>query len=239
MAEALRQRRRSLRKLWIRKGRAGRDVERIRARAADLGLEVEELAADALARLAGDETRTQGLVLEAGPLPSVPLESLCAGEPPRLVLALDGVEDPRNLGAIARVADGAGARGLLLTERRSPPLGPAAVRASAGALEGLPVARVGNLPNALETLKAKGFWTFGADLQGDDLFGMPDRVLRGDVVVVLGGEGRGLRPGLRRRLDHVVRIPMRGRVASLNVATAAGLVAYEWVRRNAVSLREC
>ena len=174
-----------------------------------------------------------GVVLEAGPLPELTLEELRSkGE--RLV-ALDGVEDPQNLGAIARTAEAAGVAGMILTRRRAPPLSPTASRASAGALEHLPVARVPNLPRALSSLQTAGFWTLGADLEADgNLYDLEDRVLVGPLVVVLGAEGRGLRPGVRGCLDHRVRIPMRGRVASLNVSAAAAVVLFDLIRREAL-----
>jgi 23S rRNA (guanosine2251-2'-O)-methyltransferase len=173
-------------------------------------------------------------VLEAGPLPEVPIDELIRGEAgSRTLVALDGVEDPQNLGAIARVADAAGVSGLVLTRHRAPPLSPAVSRASAGAIEWLPVARVANLNRSLNQLKNKGFWTFGCDPAGElELFALPDRVVAGDRVVVLGAEGRGLRQGVLRELDHSLRIPMGGRVGSLNVSTAAAVVLFELSRRS-------
>jgi 23S rRNA (guanosine2251-2'-O)-methyltransferase len=148
-------------------------------------------------------------------------------------VALDGVEDPQNVGAIARVAEAAGAAGLLLTRRRAPPLSAAVARASAGAIEWLPVGRVANLPRALEGLKARDFWVFGGDPKArDDLFQVPDRWLSTRRVLVLGAEGRGLRPGVLACLDHRVAIPLAGRVASLNVASAAAVLLFELRRRD-------
>ena len=112
-------------------------------------------------------------------------------------------------------------------------LGAATSRASAGAIEWLPVSRVANLPRALESLKSEGFWVVGADAEaGPSLFEVSDRVLQGDLVVVLGSEGRGLRPLVRRLVDHPVRIPMQGRIASLNVATASAVILFELLRRS-------
>jgi 23S rRNA (guanosine2251-2'-O)-methyltransferase len=147
-------------------------------------------------------------------------------------VALDGVEDPQNLGAIIRVAEAAGAQGLVLTARRAPPLGAAVARASAGAVEHLPVARVGNLRRALQQLQGGGFWLIGADpAEGEDLFQSADRIWQGDLAVVFGAEGRGLRRGVLGLLDHRIRIPMLGQVGSLNVAAAAAVVLFEVVRR--------
>ena len=177
---------------------------------------------------------SQGVLLDAGPLPELPLEELAvSGRAPRTLVALDGVEDPQNLGAIVRVAEAAGTVGLILTRRRAPPLSPAVARASAGAIEWLPVARVANLPRSLDRLKALGFWVFGGEADAPlELYSLPDRLLTGHRVLVLGAEGRGLRDGVRRVVDHRVQIPMTGRVASLNVAAAAAVLLFELRRRS-------
>src|SRR5690606_26124996 len=152
------------------------------------------------------------------------------------LVALDGIEDPQNLGAILRVADAAGVRGALLPERRAAPLSPAVARASAGAMEHLPVARVGNLARALHLLKDRGFWVHGAAPDAPrDLYDTPDRLFDRRLVLVVGAEHRGIRPGVRAAIDTPYRIPMRGRVGSLNVAAATAAVLFEWVRRAGVS----
>ncbi len=201
--------------------------------AREAGVRVERLPRAQFAELVGAEARSQGVVLEAGPLPELPLSALLEGQPGmRILVALDGVEDPQNVGAVARVAEAAGAGGLILTRRRAPPLSSAVSRASAGAIEHLPVARVTNLPRTLADLEQAGFWSAGADPEApSDLFTMPDRLLAGDLVVVLGAEGRGLRRGVRAALDHQVRIPMAGRVGSLNVSAAAAVLLFELRRR--------
>ena len=238
--EALRARRRPLQRLLVKRGRPSDEIRRLMDLARDAGLPVVEIEGARLAELAGaGEGAVQGAVLEAGPLPELGgVPELCdalGGEPgTRRVVALDGVEDPQNVGALARVADAAGAGGLLLTRRRSPPLSPTLARASAGAIDWLPVARVTNLTRALEDLKSKGFWVVAADPDAKtELWEVPDRLLQGDLVLVLGAEGRGLRPSIRGAVDHPVRIPMRGRVASLNVASAGAVVLYELLRRAA------
>jgi 23S rRNA (guanosine2251-2'-O)-methyltransferase len=181
-----------------------------------------------------DGTRTQGLVLDVGPLPELPLDELArVGGEPRTLVALDGVEDPRNLGAIVRIAEATGAAGLLLTRRRAPPLTAAVARASAGAIEWLPIARVPNLSRSLNLLKKNGFWVFGAQAEAAlDVFSLPDRALKGHRVLVLGAEGSGLRPGVQRALDYRVKIPMIGRISSLNVSAAAAVLLYELLRRS-------
>jgi 23S rRNA (guanosine2251-2'-O)-methyltransferase len=228
--EALRARRRSLGRVRLRAGLRRPGIDAIRAEAGQAGVPVEEIEPDALLASVPPGASTQGVLLDAGPLPTVPLEDLAAE--PGLIVALDGVEDPQNVGAIVRVAEAVGAAGLLLTRRHAPPLSAVVSRASAGAVEWLPVARVPNLGRSLNQLKNMGFWIFGCDTEAtDSLFDLEDRVLGDAQVVVLGAEGRGLRPGIQRCLDHRLSIPMTGRIASLNVATAAAVMLFELRRR--------
>lgn len=231
--EALRARRRPLFRLRVRKGMRRPELAEVLAAARRADVVLEEVDADALPPGESGAASGQGLALWVGPLPELSLPQLIAkGGPSRTLVALDGVEDPQNLGAIARVAEAAGVAGLVLTRRRAAPLSPAVSRASAGAIEWLPVARVANLSRALSELKQRGFWVFGCDSeQGDDLFALSDRVVGGDRVLVFGAEGRGLRAGITRAIDHRVRIPMAGRVSSLNVAAAAAVALFELRRR--------
>jgi 23S rRNA (guanosine2251-2'-O)-methyltransferase len=160
------------------------------------------------------------------------IEDLFEPEQPgatRLLLALDGVEDPQNLGALLRVADGAGVDGVVLTERRSAPISPVAVKASAGATEHLRIARVVNLVRALEELKRQNLWIIGLDERGTADYDQFD--LTGDCVIVLGREGAGLHELVRRTCDHLLRIPMAGGVSSLNVSAAGAVVLYEAFRQ--------
>ena len=154
----------------------------------------------------------------------------------RLLLALDGVEDPQNLGALLRVADGAGVDGVVLTERRSAPLSPVAVKASAGAAEHLRIARVVNLVRALEELKRRNLWIIGLDERGTEDYDRFD--LTGDCVLVLGREGAGLHDLVRRTCDHLLRIPMAGGVSSLNVSAAGAVVLYEAFRQRRNAARQ-
>jgi 23S rRNA (guanosine2251-2'-O)-methyltransferase len=153
------------------------------------------------------------------------------------LLALDGVEDPHNLGAVIRTAEAAGAHGVIIPRRRAAGLTPAVARASAGALAYLPVAVVGNLTAALEDLKAEGLWVVGADAGGPERYDQAH--LSPPIVLVLGSEGRGLHRLVRERCDRVVRIPLWGRVDSLNVSVAAALLLFEVTRhRDAGAARE-
>jgi 23S rRNA (guanosine2251-2'-O)-methyltransferase len=149
------------------------------------------------------------------------------GEAPFLMV-LDGVEDPHNLGAVIRTAEAAGAHGIIVPKRRAAGLSPAVVRASAGAAAHLPVAQAGNLVAALERLKARGVWVVGADPSGAERY--DTAALTPPIALVVGGENRGLHRLVRERCDRVVRIPLRGQVASLNVSVAAALLLYEVTR---------
>jgi len=233
--EALRAGRRRVHRLHLRP-RNRPEVRELEAMARAAGIPVVVADEAALAALAGPDGRTQGVALEAGPLPELEPEALAgAGSEDDLIVALDGVEDPQNVGAIVRVAEAAGAGGLLLTRRHAPPLSATLARASAGAIEHLPVARASNLTHALKVLKQKGYWIFGGDARAaEDLYGLSDRVVAGRKVVVLGAEGRGLRPAVLGQVDHRVRIPLAGQVASLNVAAAAAVLLFELRRRRAV-----
>jgi 23S rRNA (guanosine2251-2'-O)-methyltransferase len=141
-----------------------------------------------------------------------------------LVVALDEVQDPRNLGAVIRVAECAGASGLVVGERRSAQVTPVVCKASAGAVEHLPVARVRNLADYLAEAKQDGAWVYGASAEDAVPYDRPD--YRGKVVVVFGSEGRGLRPRVRAGCDQLIALPLRGRIESLNVSAAASAVLY-------------
>ncbi len=147
----------------------------------------------------------------------------------RFFLALDGVEDPHNLGALLRSADGAGVDGVLLPERRSAPLSATVAKSSAGASEHVRIARVTNLTRALETMKAAGVWVIGLDERGTPDY--TDFNFRGDCCLVLGSEGTGLHDLVKRTCDHLLRIPMTGSVSSLNVSVAGAVVMFEAMRQ--------
>ena len=241
--EAMRAGRRRIVRLWIRDGARRPDHDALLTLAEQAGVVIEWVDRERIDACASPDAQTQGVALECGPLPEVGLVELieraagaaAGGVTPR-ILALDGVEDPQNVGAIARVADSAGAAGLILTERRAPPITPAVARASAGSVEWLPIARVSNLSRALGELKQRGYWVVAAAEEGgSSLFEIEDRVLSGPTVVVLGAEGKGVRPGILRESDHRVWLPMQGGVSSLNVSTAGAVILYDLMRRAAAS----
>ena len=166
----------------------------------------------------------QGICAEVGPYPYADADSLLEPED-ALVLALDEVQDPHNLGAVIRVAEAAGCTGVVLPERRSAEVTAAVCRASAGAVEHLPVARVRNLADWLVSAKEReNTWVYGAAAEASVPYERPD--YRGRVVLVLGSEGRGLRPRVAETCDELVRLPNRGKVGSLNVSTAAAALVY-------------
>lgn len=157
------------------------------------------------------------------------LESVVAHA--KLLVILDGVEDPHNLGAIVRTAHAAGADAVIIPERRAAPLTETVARAAAGALEYLPVVRITNVTQTLEHLKEKGFWIYGLDERGTELYDKVDYAI--PTVLVFGNEGKGLHQGVQKHCDVLVRIPMAGAVSSLNVSVATGVVLFEWRRRQA------
>jgi 23S rRNA (guanosine2251-2'-O)-methyltransferase len=187
----------------------------------------DELPASELTRLAGSPDH-QGIVADADPYPYVNASSLLARDD-AVVVALDQVQDPRNLGAICRSAEAAGVEGVVSPSRRSAAVTPVACKASAGAVEHLPVARVTNLANWLTQAKDAGAWIYGAEAGAPAPHTQAD--LTGRVVLVLGGEGKGLRRRVAETCDLLISIPVRGRVASLNVSAAAAVLLFEALRQ--------
>ncbi len=216
----------------VGRGRHGGRLDEIvqLARRAGVPVRFEERAQ--LDRAAGTREH-QGVVALVSARASTSLEGLLAstnsGAQPGLLVLLDGVEDPQNLGAIIRTALAAGASGVIIPERRSAGLTEAASRASAGAVAHLPVARVTNLSRAMEQLKAAGYWLVGLDERSERPHTSVD--LAGPVALVLGGEGKGLHELVRSRCDFLVSIPTSGPVRSLNVSVTAGIALFEVVRQ--------
>ena len=173
----------------------------------------------------------QGVVARVGPYPYSGLEEILATPDP-LAVVLDGVTDPRNLGAVLRAADGAGASGVVVPKDRAAGVTPAAVKASAGASEHVRVARETNLRRALERMKEAGVWTYAAeDRTSVRATAYTDLDLSGPVALVLGSEGRGIRRLVREGCDGTVSIPMRGAVSSLNISVAAAVLLFEGRRQ--------
>jgi 23S rRNA (guanosine2251-2'-O)-methyltransferase len=236
VSEALRAGRRAVYRLLVARQDRSPLVADILAMADRQGLRVEMRPRAELDRAVPGGVH-QGVLAEAGPYRYAEAEHivarLLAGTPPGWMVALDEIQDPQNLGAIVRTAEAAGATGLLLPRDRSATVTPAAVRASAGATEHLAIARITNLAVCLAEVKARGVWAVGAALEGGQELFATD--LTGPLVVVVGSEGRGLRPLVRRHCDFLVRIPMRGRVGSLNASAAAAVLCYEILRQRLAS----
>lgn len=169
----------------------------------------------------------QGVCAEVSEYRYASADDLLAGTDPFLI-ALDQVQDPQNLGAISRTAECAGATGLIVPERRSADVTAAVCKASAGAVEHLPIAQVRNLADFLVAAKAAGCWCYGADAAGDRAYAEVD--YRGGIVLVLGSEGQGLRPRVASACDSLIALPLRGRIESLSVGAAAAVLAYEIAR---------
>jgi 23S rRNA (guanosine2251-2'-O)-methyltransferase len=219
-------------RLLVVKGLRNHRVSEAIARASQMGVPLRFEARETLDRMAGGLPH-QGLIAVVSAKPVISLETLLSeARDPALAVVLDGVEDPRNLGAILRTAEAAGVDGVLLPERHSAGLSDTVSRASAGALDHVRVARIGNVVQALEALKARGFWVVGFDAAGTERWDALD--YRRPIALVFGGEGRGMRRLVRERCDHLASIPLFGHVGSLNVSVAAGIALYEVVRQRGV-----
>jgi len=237
VSEALKAGRRRFDQVLVAAERHDDRVARLVADCRLAGVRVRQEPREQLTQLAGTAAH-QGVVAVVRPKELLTIEDLFDAPDPtqeRLLLALDGVEDPQNLGALLRVADGAGVDGVIVTERRSAPLSPAAVKASAGAVEHLRIARVVNLVRALEELKERNIWIIGLDERGETDYDRFD--LTGNCALVLGREGAGLHDLVKRTCDHLLRIPMAGGVSSLNVSTAGAAVLYEAARQRRAKAR--
>jgi 23S rRNA (guanosine2251-2'-O)-methyltransferase len=204
----------------------GDKLQRAIAEAKRAGVPVRHLTSDQIDRLAGRGVHN-GVVADVSEGKYADFDDVVERETTSFVLILDGVTDPQNFGAILRVADGFGVDLVVLPQHDSVGLTPAAVKASAGASEWVPVAQVTNVARTLESLKKRGYWTYAAAAGGD----APSAIdFTGKVALVLGSEGKGVRPNVVEHCDRVVTIPMSGHVDSFNVATAAAVLCYE-VRR--------
>lgn len=226
VAEALRAGR-EIDTLYVLAGERVPAVRRLVSAARESGAVVKEVDRKKLDALSGGAVH-QGVAALAAAHSYASLDDIFAlakqrGEPP-FVVVCDELEDPHNLGAVLRTAEAAGAHGVVVPKRRSAPLSATVAKTSAGALEYIPVARVPNLPAALDTLKANGCWIYGADMDGTD-YKQTD--FSGGVALVVGAEGKGLGRLVREKCDAIVSLPMKGKINSLNASVAAGILLYE------------
>lgn len=216
--------------------RADDRVRELLALASERDVRVRRVPADALQRQSQGGVH-QGVVAEVEDVRDYSIEDLvrgAAGTP--LLVVLDGIEDPHNMGAILRTADAAGVDGVIVQERRSAALGGAAAKASAGAVSHVKVAQVVNVARAIDELKELGVWSVGLAGEADTPYDTLD--LAGPTALVMGAEGPGLRRLVREKCDFLASIPMQGHVGSLNVSVAAGVVLFESVRQRSVRQRK-
>lgn len=216
--------------LFVAEGEAGGALGACIAMAKARGVVVKIAKREKLTQLCGSGHH-QGVVLLAAAHAYAELDDIFAraeekGEP-LFALLCDEIEDPHNLGALLRTAEAAGAHGVIVPRRRSAPLSQAVAKASAGAVEYIPVARVPNLCAAIDTLKARGVWVYGAHMEGALYYTTP---LNGPIALVVGSEGRGLGRLVKEHCDALLSLPMRGRMTSLNASVAAGILMYEIAR---------
>lgn len=225
VSEALRSSR-AIDRILISKGNKTGAVVGIIAKAKEKQIPVKEVDSRKLDFLAGGENH-QGIIACAAVREYSSVEDIFAlaeerGEKP-FIIVLDEVEDPHNLGAIIRTAECTGAHGVIIPKRRSATLSYAVGKASAGAVEYVPVARVTNIPNTIDMLKEKGMWVFGADMNGTDY---TQCNFDGAVALVIGNEGKGIGRLVREKCDQIVSLPMKGKINSLNASVAAGVLMY-------------
>jgi 23S rRNA (guanosine2251-2'-O)-methyltransferase len=228
--EALKAGSRSFDYVAVMAGRRDARAQLIFEACRDAGVSVRQVSRDQLERLAGTHSH-QGVVAVASEKQYSDLDEVLDNKrgAHNFLLVLDGVEDPHNLGAIIRTADGAGADGVVIPERRAVGVTGTVLKASAGAAEHLPIARVTNINRTLEDLKERNIWTIGLDERAKQSYDEIDYNM--DCAIVLGAEGSGLHEQVRKKCDFLISIPMQGHVPSLNVSVAAAVVMYEVLRQ--------
>jgi 23S rRNA (guanosine2251-2'-O)-methyltransferase len=220
-------------RILILQGVRGEIIEAIREAARGAHVPVMDVNRERFQALA-DETASQGIIaLTASRRQMLSLEQILARvreqSEPGFLLILDEIEDPQNLGALIRTAECAGVHGVIVPRHHSAPVGPAAVKASAGATEHMAIAEVTNVVNAIEELKKEGFWIAGLEGSGTTHYSAADYT--GPVALIVGNEGKGIRRLVKEHCDFLVSIPVRGRVSSLNASVAGAIVMYEAVKQ--------
>jgi 23S rRNA (guanosine2251-2'-O)-methyltransferase len=228
--EALEARGRGFEYVAVTSGRGDVRIQKLVQKCRASGVSVRSLPRDQLTRLAKTSNH-QGVVAVTAEKQYGDLEDLLARKRGQhaFLLVLDGIEDPHNLGAIIRTAEGAGVDGIVIPERRAAGVTATVVKVSAGASEHLPIARVANLGRAVEELKSNNIWTVGLDERASKTYDELDYKM--DCALILGAEGHGLHEQIRKKCDFLASIPMLGRVPSLNVSVAAAIVMYEVARQ--------
>jgi 23S rRNA (guanosine2251-2'-O)-methyltransferase len=230
VAEALKARGRAFAWVGVAKERHDLRLQKVIDECRRQGVAVRFVGRAELDRMAGNNAH-QGVVAVTSAKQYIDLDDVVAAKrgSHSLIVVLDGIEDPHNLGAILRTADAAGVDGVVIPERRAVGVTATVTKASAGASEHLPVAKVTNIARTLEDLKERNIWVVGLDERGKQLYDSIDYNM--DCAIVLGAEGKGVHDLVARKCDFLVSIPMLGKVPSLNVSVAAGVVLYEVVRQ--------
>lgn len=223
---------RTINKILMTEGATGSTVMDILAKARGASVVVQTVPKNKLDQIAEGRNH-QGVIAYIAAKDYVELEDIveAANNSPRpgLIIVLDEIEDPHNLGSILRSADGVGAHGVVIPKRRAVPLTATVAKASAGAIEHIPVARVANISQAIESLKKMGYWVVGTDVDGEKMYHQVDMTV--PTVLVIGNEGKGLGEVVKKRCDYLVRLPMIGQVQSLNAGVATGILLYEALRQ--------
>jgi len=220
-------------KLYILKGDLQGSINKIIGIARDKNIVIQEVDKNKLDSMGGGSNH-QGVVAlvtsyKYAEADDILEKAKARGQDP-FVIILDGIEDPHNLGAIIRTAECAGVHGIIIPKRRSATVNQTVYKSSAGAVEHMLVAKVNNINNEIESLKEKGLWIFGADVEGSALHFKTD--LKGPIALVIGSEGKGLSRLTKEKCDVLVKIPMTGKISSLNASNAAAVLIYEVVRQN-------
>jgi 23S rRNA (guanosine2251-2'-O)-methyltransferase len=219
-------------KIVVADGRGGADVRKILSLAHEHGIPVEFGGRERLEKLAPRQVH-QGVAAVCRAHAYATVDEVIAHRHERskydLVVLLDSVTDPQNLGSIIRTAHCCGANGMIIPENRAASITASVSKASAGAAHYLPTAMVVNLVRTIEYLKERGFWVYGADAEAQMNIQAPD--YEGNIALVLGSEGRGIRPLIRKKCDFLIAIPLRGQVSSLNVSVASGVILFEILRK--------
>jgi 23S rRNA (guanosine2251-2'-O)-methyltransferase len=234
VTEALKARGRAFEWVGMAKERHDIRLQRLMEDCRKIGIPVRFLQRTELDRMVRDAAH-QGIVAVTSAKQYNDLDDIIAAKRGEysLIVVLDGVEDPHNLGAILRTSDAAGADGVVIPERRAAGITGTVTKASAGASEHLPIAKVTNIARTIEELKDRNIWTVGLDERGPQIYDALDYKM--DCALVLGAEGKGLHDLVKKKCDFLVSIPMLGKVPSLNVSVAAGVVLYEIVRQRMAS----
>ncbi|WP_110955664.1 23S rRNA (guanosine(2251)-2'-O)-methyltransferase RlmB [Anaerosinus massiliensis] len=230
---------RSINKILLAKGEKQGSIKEVIGLAKEKRIILQEVEINKLDMIVKG-LKHQGVIAYGAPVDYVEIEDILQrasdlGQPPFIVL-LDELEDPHNLGAILRTADAAGVHGVLIPKRRSCPLSATVAKTSAGAVEYVPVARIGNIAQTIKELKKMGMWVVGADMDGEKNYYEAD--LTGALVLIIGGEGKGISRLTKEQCDFLVKIPMSGKINSLNASVAGSVLMFESLKQRMLKVNK-